>query len=326
MERNLPTTWYSQLIRKISYRAGEMGVYLAVLLVLLIIAIIQPSFFQMGNLFTVLRTASILSIVSIGQLLVILVGGIDLSVGSMMTTAVIISADITRGADEKLWLAVILCILIAFVNAGLNIFLILKRNVPPFVATLGTYVLMDGARLLYTKGVPQGAPSPFLQTLGRDVIFEIPITLIIAICVSILFMIVLKKMRFGRQIYAAGSNPEAARLSGIPVQRIIASAYILCSLLAMFTGLILGGYIGYADRYLGRGFDLDSISAVVIGGASFAGGIGGVGGTIAGILLMVILSNFMTMLNLNVQLQLVMKGLVILLAVGLYVNTRRNKS
>ncbi len=315
----------SRAFRNIFSRVIGLGVYLALLITLAIIPFLEPAFFQANNLFNVFRTAAILSIVSIGQLLVIVGGGIDLSVGSVMTTAVIISADLTRGSDSKLGLAVGVVFVIALFTAAINIFLIQKRNVPPFVATLGTYTLMEGARLLYTKGVPQGAPPPILQTIGRGNIGPIPIPIVISAVICFAFVIILRKTRFGRELYATGSNPEAARLTGVPIQRIQAATYVICSLLATATGLVLGGYIGYADRYLGRNFDLDSISAVVIGGASFTGGVGGVGGTIAGILLMTMLSNIMSILNLDVQLQLVMKGVVIVLAVALYSYLNKNQ-
>lgn len=152
----------------------------------------------------------------------------------------------------------------------------------------------------------------------------VPIPILVAIIVLIIGSIVLRKTKFSREIYATGSNREAARLSGVPVYRIITLSYIACSLLAVLAGLIQGGYIGYSDVYLGRGFELDSISAAVVGGASFAGGIGTIEGTVAGILLMTVLSNILFILNVNVQLQYVMKGVVILAAVSYYSLTRKD--
>jgi ribose/xylose/arabinose/galactoside ABC-type transport system permease subunit len=308
----------------LSNAVRRSGLYIVLLVVMLVTTIFTPDFLKISNLLNVSRQAAVLSIVSVGQLLVMLVGGIDLSVGSLMTTATVIAADITRGQDNLLIVAIPICVLIGILVASLNIFLIIKRNVPPFIATLGTYMLLEGARLLYTKGIPQGAPPPFLRTIGGSTMGGVPIPIIIAILVLIIGSLTLRKTTFGRRIYATGSNREAARLSGVPVYRIIALSYILCSLLAVLAGLILGGYIGYSDRFLGRGFDLDSISAVVVGGASFAGGIGTVEGTVAGILLMTILSNILYILNVNVQLQYVLKGVVILAAVSYYSLSRRD--
>lgn len=148
--RTVPT----DLSGYISNTVRRAGLYIAVLLVLLITAVIAPQFFAVSNLLNVSRQAAVLMIVSVGQLLVLLVGGVDLSVGSVMTTATVVTGEITGGLNGRLIEAIPICILIGIVMAYLNIFLILKRNVPPFVATLGTYILMEGARLLYTKGVP----------------------------------------------------------------------------------------------------------------------------------------------------------------------------
>jgi ribose transport system permease protein len=141
--------------------------------------------------------------------------------------------------------------------------------------------------------------------------------------VAIIAGIVLYQTPFGRALYATGANREAARLSGVAVDRVTTLTYVACGFLAALGGLLLSGYIGYVDRYLGRGFDLDSIAAVVVGGASFAGGRGGIGGTLAGVLLVTALLNLVLILNLNTQLQLVLKGLVIVGAVSLYSVRRR---
>lgn len=304
-----------KLLRK---HTSNLAIYIVLFVVLLVAGVLSPDFFQVNNILNVLRQASMLGIVSVGQLFVIIGGGIDLSVSSVMTTATMIAADITRGEDTNLWVAIIICLLMGMIVALINIFLITRRNVPPFVATLGTYILLDGARLLYTKGVPQGAPPPALRFVGSGTVGSIPTALMVAIVIAAIGSIVLRWSKFGRRLYATGSNQETAHLSGVPTERVIALSYIVCSLLAVIAGLVLGGYIGYSDRYLGRGFDLDSISAVVVGGASFAGGVGTVEATIAGILIITVLSNILLILNLNVQLQLVLKGAVIIAAVAFY--------
>jgi ribose transport system permease protein len=313
-----------RLRSRIASQASERGVYVALFLVLVVTAALSPSFFQPANVLNVLRQASMLFMVSVGQLFVILSGGIDLSVGSVMTTATIITADITRGSDARLGLALLVCLVIGLAVAMLNILLILKRNVPPFIATLGTYILVDGLRLLYTRGVPQGTPPPFQRFLGSGTIGPIPTALILAAATALSGSMALRLSRFGRQVYATGSNQEAARLSGVPTERVVATCYILCSLLAVFAGIVLGGYIGYADRYLGRNFDLASISSVVVGGASFAGGVGTVEGTIAGILLITALSNILHILNVNATWQFVLQGSVIIAAVALHALVRRD--
>lgn len=294
------------------------GIYIALAIVLLAAGILSPAFYQPSNIFNVLRQASMLGIVAIGQTLVILVGGIDLSVGAVMGLAMVIASEVTGGDNDRIVQAVLLCFAIGGFVGWLNGMLVTKRNVPPFVATLGMLVLVEGARLSYTRGIPSGSIPSALRFFGRDNIGSIPTSFIILMIATIIFGFILNNTTFGRAVYATGGNREAARLSGIKVDAVVIATYIICSMLAILGGLLLSGYIGYVDRYLGRGFDLDSIAAVIVGGTSFAGGRGGIGGTLAGVLLVTALLNIVLILNINLQLQLVVKGLVIVAAVALY--------
>jgi ribose/xylose/arabinose/galactoside ABC-type transport system permease subunit len=306
------------------------GIFAALLLLLLAAAVFAPEFFGPSNLANVLRTASVLGIVAIGQTFVILGAGIDLSVGAVMGAAMIIAAQLTGGQDQ---LAVPAFVLALAMGAGvglLNGLLVTGRNVPPFVATLAMLVLVEGARLAYTRGIPSGGIPPLLRVLGRDslellplpllgpISLRVPISLLVMIAVAVVAGLMLYRTPFGRALYATGGNREAARLSGIPVERVVTTTYVMCGCLAALGGLLLSGYVGYVDRYLGRGFDLDSIAAVVVGGTSFAGGRGGIGGTIAGVLLVTSLLNMVLILNLTAELQPVVKGLAIVGAVALY--------
>ena len=284
---------------------------------LLISAFISPAFFKFFNVLNVLRAAAVLGIVSMGQTLVILGGGIDLSVGAVMGTVAIFISELTGGKDDNVIYAIFVCLLIGVMVGWLNGLLITKRNIPPFVATLGMLIFVEGLRFAYTKGIISGRPAPFVRVLA-SIIGPIPIPVVILIILAAIVAVMLKRTPFGRQLYAMGGNREAARFSGINVERISITTYILCSLFAAIAGLLLSGYIGYGDRYLGRGFDLDSIAAVVVGGTSFAGGRGGIGGTIAGVLLLTALFNIVFILNLQVHYQYILKGLVIIGAVMVY--------
>jgi ribose/xylose/arabinose/galactoside ABC-type transport system permease subunit len=302
----------------------KYGIYIALIIVLVIAGIIAPAIYQPGNIFNVLRQASMLGIVSIGQTLVILGAGIDLSVGAVMGLAMIIASDVTGGENDLIVLAVLLAFAAGAAVGLINGLLVTKRNVPPFVATLGMLVVVEGLRLSYTRGIPSGSIPTTLRFFGRDSVGPVPTSFVILLIVAVIFGLVLKRSTFGRSLYATGGNPEAARLSGIRVHRVLIATYIICSSLAILTGLLLSGYIGYVDRYLGRGFDLDSIAAVIVGGTSFAGGRGGILGTLAGVLLVTALLNIVLILNLNLQWQLVVKGLVIIGAVVLYSFRSRN--
>jgi ribose/xylose/arabinose/galactoside ABC-type transport system permease subunit len=200
----------------------------------------------------------------------------------------------------------------------LNGLLVTKRRVPPFIATLGVAILLEGIRMVYTKAAPSGSIPPVARFFGNGAIGPVPTALIVFLALALLAAFVLRRTAIGRYIYATGVNREAARLSGINVDGVAILTYVICSALAVLGGLILAGFVGYADNYLGAGYELDSIAAVVIGGTSFAGGSGGIGGTVVGVLLLTMLFNIVLLLSLSVEYQLVVKGMVIILAVALY--------
>ena len=298
------------------------GVYVALLIVILISAILSPAFYKFSNILNVLRAAAVLGIVSIGQTLVILGGGIDLSVGAVMGTVAIFISEFTVGKNDNVAIAIPACLLIGAIVGWINGLLTTKRNIPPFVATLGMLIFVEGVRFAYTRGVISGRPAPFVRDLA-SIVGPIPIPAVIMVILALIVGVMLGRTPLGRQLYATGGNREAARFSGINVERISTITYILCGLFAAIAGLLLSGYIGYGDRYLGRGFDLDSIAAVVVGGTSFAGGRGGIGGTIAGVLLLTALFNIVLILNLQVHYQFILKGIVMIGAVMIYATQTR---
>lgn len=305
------------LAEPLSMFLKKRGVYVALVIVVVISAVLSPAFYKVSNLLNILRATAVLGIVSIGQTIVILGGGIDLSVGAVMGTVAIFISEFTGGKDENVVVAILACLLIGGVVGWINGLLTTKRNIPPFVATLGMLIFVEGVRFAYTGGVISGRPAPFIRVLASIVGF-IPIPMVIMVIAAIMISVILNKTAFGRRLYAIGGNREAARFSGIEVDRISTITYILCGLFAAIAGLLLAGYIGYGDRYLGRGFDLDSIAAVVVGGTSFAGGRGNIGGTIAGVFLLTALYNIVLILNLEVHYQYILKGMVIIGAVMVY--------
>lgn len=284
---------------------------------LLIAAFLTPEFYSGTNLVNVLRQAAILGIVAIGQTFVLLTGGIDLSVGGVMGMSMIIAAQVSGGDDSSLLAAVILALLMGVVVGCVNAFLVVLRYVPPFVATLATFILLEGARDAWTRGIPSGAIPDALQFLGQENIAFIPVPAIILLVVGAAGIFALRRTTYGRSLYAVGSNSRAAHMSGIRVRLHRSSAYVICSVLAAVAGLVLSGYIGYVDRYLGQGFELDSIAASVVGGVSLAGGKGGVGGALAGVGLLAVLTNIVIFLDLGESAQLFVKGAVIIAAVAL---------
>jgi ribose/xylose/arabinose/galactoside ABC-type transport system permease subunit len=293
------------------------GVYISLAIILLVAALLTPGLYSGQTLFVMLRQAAQLGIVAIGQTLVLLVAGLDLSVGGVIVLTSVIIAQVGAGQDSRLLLAILVALGFGGIIGLANGLLITKRNVPPFVATLGILVLIQGAQNAYTRGIPGGFVPGGLNVVNQA-IGPIPIPVLLWFLLNIVFIIVLRRTPYGRRVYAVGTNREAARLSGISVNRVLLSVYVLSSLMAATAGIVLTGYIGYVDRFLGQGLDLDSIAAAVVGGTTFTGGRGGLAGTVAGVLLIQILSTMALLLGLDVEVQLIIKGLVVIGAVALY--------
>ncbi|MEZ4870146.1 MAG: ABC transporter permease [Caldilineaceae bacterium] len=293
------------------------GVYLSLALLLLAAAVLTPSLYSGNTLFLILRQASQLGLVAIGQTVVMLVGGLDLSVTGLIVLTSVVIAEVGDGQNQFIAPAVLIALGLGVVVGLGNGWLVTKRNVPPFVATLGMLVLVRGAQLAYTKGIPSGQVPPGMGLLSAAV-GPFPLSFLLWVAITLALGFVLYATPYGRRIYAVGNNREAARLSGLAVHPLLISAYVLCSTMAVLAGVVLSGYVGYVDRYLGRGFDLDSITAAVVGGVAFTGGRGNLIGTMAGVLLVQFLSSWMLVLGLDVQAQLVVKGLVVIGAVALY--------
>jgi ribose/xylose/arabinose/galactoside ABC-type transport system permease subunit len=299
------------------------GIYVSLGVLLVIAAFLTPELYSERMRFVVFRQAAQLGIVTIGQTLVLLVAGLDLSVGGVIVLTSVIIAEVSGGRESGLPLALLVAMLFGM-GIGLgNGLLVTKRNVPPFVATLGMLVLIRGGQVAYTKGIPSGYVPRGLDIVN-DEIGPIPLPVLIWLGLTAVMAFVLFATPYGRQVYAVGSNRQAARLSGIKVDRILISVYLLCSLFCVVAGIVLTGYVGYVDRYLGRGLDLDSIAAAIVGGTTFTGGRGSLLGAVAGVFLVQILTNMTVLLGLDVQTQLVIKGLVIIGAVALYTVASRN--
>lgn len=293
------------------------GVYISLAILLLFALLRTPELYSPQTLFLILRQASQLGLVAIGQTLVLLAAGLDLSVGGIIVLTSITIAQLGANQDSNIIPSILVaCALGALVGLG-NGLLITKRNVPPFVATLGMLVLVQGALLAYTKGIPSGQVPPGMSALNQG-IGPFPIAFLIWVGFTVIISVVLHLTPYGRRLYAVGANRKAAHLSGINVDRTVIAVFVACSLMSVVAGVVLSSYVGYVDRYLGRGLDLDSIAAAVVGGTAFVGGRGNLWGTMAGVLIVQLLTTISLQLGLDVQLQLAIKGLVIIVAVALY--------
>jgi ribose transport system permease protein len=318
------TDFLETIARGESWRQGAL--YLALVATLAIAGILSPGFLSAENLSNVLRQSAALGIVSLGQALVMIAGGFDLSVTATMQLATVMVAEISMGQDGRLPMAFALALLFGLLIGTFNGVVTARRRSSAFMVTLAVSLAVTGARLLYTGATPSGLLPDGLRPLSQGQILGIPFSLVLLLILTLLASILLRRTTFGRRLYASGANSEAAFLSGVRVERVWIITLMISGLLAALAGLVLAAYIGYVDQWLGGGYDLDSIAAAAIGGVSLSGGKGGVWGTLAGVLLIRMLMNFVLVVQLPIEYQLVVRGAVIILVVSLYAAAARRRA
>ena len=291
----------------------ELRAVWMLLIVALILFIATPFFLTTSNLLAIVLAASITALLAIGQTFVIILAEIDLSVGAMLG----FTGVITALAIPDLGLVGSLLVgVLAGAAAGLiNGLLVTKVNMPSFIATLATMSILSGLTLYITQGNPRTVTSSGFKTIGQGNLVGVPNPIWILLACTIVFGIALARTKFGRQVYATGDNFEAARLSGMPVDRIKIAAFMISGVLAAIAGFILTARLGTAQPTAGVGLELTAIAAVIIGGTSLTGGRGAVVGTVIGALLLGTIDNGLNLLNVSPFLQDVVKGAVILFAV-----------
>lgn len=290
----------------------------AVLLGLFIFGLMaSPSFREPSNLFNVLRQAVPLGLVSIGQTIIVLAGGIDLSVSSIITLAALFGAGFINGQSALVFPVMLFCLAIGVVFGLVNASLWADLGVEPFIVSLGTYSIGRGIALIYARA-PVGSVPAGYQAFAYSDLGPVPVAVILLVIICVIFQVFLSRTPAGRRIYATGGNPEAARLAGINTRGIRFLAFILSGLMAAITGLFMISRMGAGDPNIGPGFELDSITAVVVGGTVLGGGRGSLLGTIGGVLLVATLSNLLNLMNVDNWYQQVFKGVILLVAVVLY--------
>jgi ribose transport system permease protein len=300
---------------------------LALALMVLVLSLLSDRFLTPENGWNILRQISVNLCLSIGMTLVILSGGIDLSCGAILALAGAVAAGLLKaglavpGTDLLLEFTVSGAILAGILVGGAagwaNGFAITRFNLPPFVATLGMFSIARGLTMLWTGGFPITGLGEGFGHLGTGTFLGVPMPVWIMLALTAVFVVVTKRTRFGRHLYAVGGNERAARLTGLNVGRIKLAVYALAGALAGVAGLIVTARLDSAQPNAGLGYELDSIAAVVIGGTSLAGGRGSIWGTVLGCLIIGVLNNGLFLLNVSPFWQQVIKGLVILLAVAL---------
>lgn len=294
----------------------RLGPLLGLLLIIIIISFMSPSFLTATNIFNVLRQVSISALIAFGMTFVILTGGIDLSVGSTLALTGAISAGLLAGGMNPL-LAMLIGLLLGALLGAINGVIIAKGKVAPFIATLATMTIFRGLTLVYTDGKPVSGlgDSQAFQLFGKGYLFGIPVPVVTMIVAFIVLYFILKQTTFGRRVYAIGGNEEASRLSGINVDRITIAVYALTGMLAALSALILTSRLNSAQPTAGQSYELDAIAAVVLGGTSLTGGRGWIFGTLVGALIIGVLNNGLNLIGVSSFFQQVVKGIVILIAV-----------
>ena len=301
-----------------AHRARVTGVpVVAAILAAVLLAIFESDFYRSANLHVLMQQCSVLGIVTLGQLLVLLVGGIDLSVGAVMNATLIIIAELNRH-HAHIGTSIVLSLAVGLGVGLVNGLLVSYRDVPPFAATLGMLACVQGAILVYTKGVPAGNIPSSLRPVALDGPGIVPYSLIICLALGAVLLFVLRRGTYGRKIYAVGRSPEVARRVAISTTNIRISAYVMCGLFAAMAGIILSAYVGYVDPTIGGNYNLESIAAAVVGGVAFTGGEGSALGALTGVLFLLALLNVVTLSSLNPFMQLIIQGVVMLVAVSVF--------
>lgn len=319
--KTVDTSHDEKTMQKVTRFLANNGALVGLIIICIALFIATPNFLTSGNLLNVGIQAAVIAILAFGMTFVIVTAGIDLSVGSMAALGAMATGFMYTSSGVPGWLALILGLGIGALTGAVSGLAIAYAKLPPFIATLAMLSIARGLTLVISGGKPIATPAA-VNFLGSS-LGPIPVPIIMMAIAGIACAFILNKTVLGRSMYAIGGNPEAARLSGLPVRKVLVTVYALSGLFAGMAGLVLAGRLSSAQPTAGAGYELDAIAAVVIGGASLAGGVGGAFGTLIGALLLAVIRNGLNILNVSSFWQQVVIGLVIALAVGM--DTLRKK-
>jgi len=312
-------------------------IFLVALMVLF--ALLQPRFLSSINLFNVMRQVSITGMLAIGMTFVILTAGIDLSIGSLLAFAGLVAAAVAKGGLQDRFtvgeggigygwgLAALAAIVVGLIGGYIQGLAITRLKVPPFVVTLGGMSAFRGAALLFAAGGPISGFEPSYTWWGQGKIGPVPVPVIIFLAAAALAHIALRYTRYGRKVYAVGGNPEAARLSGLNVNRMVCSVYVIMGFFAGLGAFVLSARLNSSEAVAGTGYELTVIASVVIGGTSLFGGSGTIFGTVIGSILIGVLLNGLVLMNVSSYIQQIVIGVIIVLAVAFdtFAKSRRRR-
>ncbi|MEE0697753.1 MAG: ABC transporter permease [Oscillospiraceae bacterium] len=291
----------------------RFGVLVVFVLLFAVSCMLSDRFLQTSNLFNILRQISMFGILSVGMTFVIVSGGIDLSVGSIIALVCVITANMVN--DHGIIPAILVALLVGALVGLINGVGIAYGKLQPFIMTPGTMYMASGAASIYTNGTPISIKGNFSK-IGNSMLFNtIPLPAIYFIVILIAAYLVMRNTRFGRHVYSIGSNKEATRLAGVDVKKVTLSVYILSGVLAAVTGIIFAAQMASGSPVAGEGYEMNAITAAVVGGTSMSGGKGNLLGTFLGAVIMGILSNIMNLCGVSSYWQTVLTGLILVVAI-----------
>ena len=314
------TAFKARVLDPVLERLGpNAGVIVGFLLIVAIGAVLAPNFLSERNILNILRQTAMLGVVTVGMTFVILTAGIDLSVGMTLSLYSVVAAMLyANGAGYPLPAVILATLALGAAIGAFNAGIIIWRGVAPCVVTLAMMAIASGAALTVSGGKPIGGIDGTYAWLGAGSIGPVPVPVVIMLTAFLLGGFVLRYTPYGRQVYAIGGNEEAARLSGIRVNRVKLITYMISNVSAALGGIIFSARVTVGDPWAGRGLELDAIAAVVLGGTSLFGGVGSLWGTLLGAHIISMINNLLNLLNVSPYTQGIAKGFIILVAVALY--------
>jgi ribose transport system permease protein len=298
---------------------SNAGMLIGLVLLSTFFALNSSAFLTTSNMLNVLRQISINAIIALGMTFVLLTGGIDLSVGSIVAASGSLMVSMLVSLGIPLWTGVLIGLGLGALLGLLNGVVIARGGLPPFIVTLAMLTMARGLAYVYTDGRPTRYDDPAFSAIGNGYIGPVPVPVVITLVWFLICWILLNRTRFGRHVYAIGGNLEAARFSGIKIPSVITIVYVISGFAAGLSGVILAARMSSGQPIAGQGFELDAIAAIVLGGTSLAGGKGKLSGTLIGALIIGVLNNGLNLMQVSFYYQLIIKGLVIIGAV--YIDT-----
>lgn len=294
----------------------ERAIFVVMFVLFLFFTIATDTFCTMNNLLNIARQVAVLGIASIGMTMVILTGGIDLATGSIITFVNIVTAYFMVNMGMNMWLAILIALVASTLIGLLNGLAVANLNMPALIVTFASQTVFEGLAYIICGGIPIFGFSKAFCFIGQGYVGGIPVPIILLVIAFLVGGFILVKSYFGRYIYAVGGNEEAAELSGIRVKHVKYMVYSLSGLFAGIAGIVMLSRTNSGQPTAGKGYEFDVITAVVLGGVSVNGGSGKISNVLAGVLIIGMLSNGMVLLNVSSYAQMVVKGIILVLAVG----------